>query len=66
MIEYTDLETPGLENLPVCGTPFKLSKTPGKVVKRAPRAGEHNKEIYQGLLGYSEKYMADLERDGVI
>ena len=66
MIEYTDMETPGLENLPVSGTPFKLSKTPGKVQKRAPRVGEHNQEIYQGLLGYSDAYMAELEKDGVI
>jgi len=66
MIGYTDLEEPGLEKMPVCATPFRLSKTPGKVEKRAPRVGEHNKEIYQDLLGYSEQRLADLEKRGVV
>jgi crotonobetainyl-CoA:carnitine CoA-transferase CaiB-like acyl-CoA transferase len=66
MIGYTDLEVEGLENMPVSGTPFRLSKTPGKIEHRAPRVGEHNKEIYQGLLGYSDQRLADLEQREVI
>jgi crotonobetainyl-CoA:carnitine CoA-transferase CaiB-like acyl-CoA transferase len=66
MIEYTDLEEPGLKEMPVCGIPFKLSKTPGKVERRAPRVGEHNKDIYQGLLGYSDERLALLKDRGAI
>jgi crotonobetainyl-CoA:carnitine CoA-transferase CaiB-like acyl-CoA transferase len=66
MIEFTDLEEPGLEEMPVCGIPFKLSKTPGKVEKRAPRVGEHNKDIYQDLLGYSAERLAILKDRGAI
>jgi crotonobetainyl-CoA:carnitine CoA-transferase CaiB-like acyl-CoA transferase len=66
MIEYTDLEEPGLEKMPVCGIPFKLSKTPGKVESRAPGVGEHNNEIYQDLLGYNELRMANLKKRKVI
>jgi len=66
MIEYTDLEKPGLEKVPVCGIPFKLSKTPGKIQKRAPRVGEHNREIYQDLLGYSDERMTELKTKGVL
>jgi crotonobetainyl-CoA:carnitine CoA-transferase CaiB-like acyl-CoA transferase len=66
MIECTDLEEPGLEEMPVCGIPFKLSKTPGKVERRAPRVGENNKEIYQGLLGYSDDRLALLKDRGAI
>ena len=66
MIEYTDLEHPGLEKVPVCATPFKLSKTPGTVEKRAPRVGEHNKEIYQDLLKYSDERMTELKKQDVI
>ena len=66
MIGYTDMEVEGLENMPVCGTPFKLSKTPGKIERRAPRVGEHNKEIYRGILGYGDQRIADLEARGVI
>ena len=66
MIGHTDLEVEGLENMPVSGTPFRLSKTPGKIEHRAPRVGEHNKKIYQGLLGYSDQRLADLEQREVI
>jgi len=66
MIEYTDLEEPGLENVPVCGIPIILSKTPGRVESRAPRVGEHNDEIYGDLLGYSKEKIAELKKEGAI
>ncbi|MBW2060974.1 MAG: CoA transferase [Deltaproteobacteria bacterium] len=66
MVEYTDLEVPGLERVPVCGIPIRLSKTPGRVERRAPRVGEHNEEIYGDLLGYSKEKIAELKEQGVI
>jgi len=66
MLEYKDLEEPGLERVPVCGIPVKLSKTPGRVVTRAPRVGEHNLGIYRDLLGYSQEKMDALTAEGVI
>jgi crotonobetainyl-CoA:carnitine CoA-transferase CaiB-like acyl-CoA transferase len=66
MLEYTDLEEPGLEHVPVCGIPVRLSKTPGRVQTRAPRVGEHNLIIYRDLLGYPEDKIAALEAEGVI
>ncbi len=66
MIEYTDLEEPGLEKVPVCGIPLRLSKTPGRVEKRAPRIGEHNKVIYHDLLGYSEEMIEKLKAENII
>ncbi len=66
MIEYTDMEEEGLEHLPVCGIPLRLSKTPGMVVTRAPRIGEHNKEVYSELLGYSDEKIAELVSKNVI
>ena len=32
----------------------------------APALGEHNEEVYEGLLGYTAREFADLERRGVI
>ena len=57
MLEYSDLEVPGMERIPIPGIQARLSKTPGKVVTRAPRVGEHNQEIYQELLGYQDDFM---------
>ncbi|MCP4752757.1 MAG: CoA transferase [Proteobacteria bacterium] len=66
MIEYVDMEEPGLEKLPVCGIPVVLSKTPGRVETRAPRVGEHNNEILSGILGYSQELIDELEKQGAI
>ena len=44
----------------------KLSATPGTVRSPAPELGEHNREVYGGLLGYSEARMAELHSAGII
>ncbi|MCK6370474.1 MAG: CoA transferase [Gammaproteobacteria bacterium] len=44
----------------------KLSLTPGSVRSPAPDLGQHNKEIYQGLLGFTDERMAQLGASGTI
>ena len=44
----------------------KMSGTPIEIGKRAPVTGEHNEEVFHGLLGYSEGEFAELKRSGVI
>jgi formyl-CoA transferase len=44
----------------------RLSETPGRVRHVGPRLGEHNKEIYQGLLGIDDDEMSSLTAAGVI
>jgi crotonobetainyl-CoA:carnitine CoA-transferase CaiB-like acyl-CoA transferase len=47
--------------------PFaRLSTTPIEYRRRPPRIGEHNREIYVGDLGLSEREFGDLARRGVI
>jgi formyl-CoA transferase len=43
-----------------------LSGTPGRVVSLGPELGQHNDEIYTGLLGLSQDETSTLARDGVI
>jgi crotonobetainyl-CoA:carnitine CoA-transferase CaiB-like acyl-CoA transferase len=43
-----------------------LSETPGRVKKFSLGLGEHNEEVYQGLLGMSPAELAALKNDGVI
>ncbi len=66
MVTYMDMETPGLDKLPVSNTPFKMTRTPPAVERRAPRPGEHNSEIYCGLLGYSEHQLAEFKKKGAV
>jgi crotonobetainyl-CoA:carnitine CoA-transferase CaiB-like acyl-CoA transferase len=48
------------------GSLFKLSGTPGNNNYPASGLGEHNREVYSGLLGYSEEEIKMLEETGVI
>jgi crotonobetainyl-CoA:carnitine CoA-transferase CaiB-like acyl-CoA transferase len=44
----------------------RLSHAPGRVYNPAPTIGEHNDEIYRGLLGLSDEEIASLAQSGVI
>lgn len=48
------------------GSLFKLSKTPGDVKLPAPFHGEHNLEVYSGMLGYTEQEIMNLANDGIV
>ncbi|MFQ5860098.1 MAG: CaiB/BaiF CoA transferase family protein [Dehalococcoidia bacterium] len=61
-----ELEQPGVGTVLAPGIPMKLSKTPGTVRRYAPRVGEDNQQVYQGLLGYDPQRMTQLQEEGVI
>ncbi len=44
----------------------KLSETPGKVRSAGPDLGEHNDDIYKGLLGFDDAKLADLMARGLV
>ncbi len=48
------------------GTPVKLSHSPLVVGGKIPKLGEHNKEVYQGELGFSAEEMGELSQQGII
>jgi CoA:oxalate CoA-transferase len=52
--------------LPMPGSIFKMSETPGDPLNPAPFLGEHNSEVYEGILGYSEERIAELMAKGII
>ena len=61
-----EVEHPKYENLKMQNVFPRLSATPGSVNWTGPALGQHNKEIYQGLLDYSDTDLERLEQDGII
>ena len=60
------VDDPDLGPVLMQGVVPRLSHTPGRVVSTGPRLGEHNDEVYRGLLGMSEQELEGLRRDGVV
>jgi benzylsuccinate CoA-transferase BbsE subunit len=64
---FRPLEHPELgETLCYAGAPYRLSKTPCQLRRRAPLIGEHNEAIYGGELGLSRAELAVLMAAGAI
>ena len=65
MVEAEIHDPPGKKMLVPGPTIIKYSKTP-TTAGPIPRYGEHNLEIYGGLLGLDEAQLADLVEEGII
>jgi CoA:oxalate CoA-transferase len=52
--------------LPIPGVPIHLSESPGGVRSPAPGVGQHNHDIYAGLLGYGPDRLAALSDAAII
>src|SRR5712664_676521 len=63
---FVELDHPTYGKLKTTGTPLKLSETPGRVRWLAPNPGEHNEEVFVGLLGHSRDDLARWRAEGVI
>lgn len=61
-----EVEDPEIGPVPMQNVAPKLSGTPGKVEHTGPALGEHNEEVYGGLLGLGEKERKKLEERGII
>jgi formyl-CoA transferase len=63
---FVEREHPMYGKLKVTGTPLKLSETPGRIDRLAPLPGEHNEDIFAGMLGHSKEELAKWRDEGVI
>ena len=63
---FVDIEHPGAGKLTYPGAPFKMSTAGYEVRRPAPLLGQHNGEVYCGLLGYTEHDLSIFRRQGVI
>jgi crotonobetainyl-CoA:carnitine CoA-transferase CaiB-like acyl-CoA transferase len=56
----------GSGNTLVTGLPIRMSATPTEIQRSFPAVGEHNEEIYCGLLGHSREDLTRLSEEGII
>lgn len=64
---YVDVEHPELgETITYMGAPYKMTETTWRISRRAPLIGEHNQEIYEEELGFSQQEMRLLKEARVI
>jgi crotonobetainyl-CoA:carnitine CoA-transferase CaiB-like acyl-CoA transferase len=57
---------PGADRpVPIIETPFRLSKTPGTIERRAPLLGEHTDEVLAEV-GYDAEQIAELRAQHVV
>ena len=61
----TTIEHPTRGSLEILGSPIRLGDSP-TTITRAPLLGEHNREVYEELLGLDAADLTGLARDGVI
>lgn len=63
---FVDMEHPQLGKLKNLGAPFKLPACPGGPTQAAPLLGQHNEEVYGGLLGLTAAELQALRTQGAI
>jgi len=63
---FVERDHPLYGRVKITGTPLKMSETPGRVRALAPMPGEHNEDVFVGMLGYSRDDLERWKADGVI
>ena len=63
---YSDIEHPALGSEPVFNLMWQLSRTPPRIQRHAPLLGEHNRDVFCGLLGMDETELSRLEEMQII
>ena len=61
---YSKLHHPMLGTWKFQNAPFELQKSPAEVVRPPPMIGQHNREVFEDLLGLSPQEIRDAYEDG--
>jgi crotonobetainyl-CoA:carnitine CoA-transferase CaiB-like acyl-CoA transferase len=63
---FVEIDHPVAGKLTYPGAPFKMQETPWSIRRPAPLLGEHNEDVYCGLLGLDRSDLPKLSGSGVI
>lgn len=63
---FAETTSNGVGNVSMPGAPYKASATPWELRRPAPALGQHNDEVFRGLLGCSDHEVLEFRRAGVV
>lgn len=63
---WREIEHPAAGKIKYPGAPFKLSGTPAAIERPAPLLGQHNEQVYCGMLGYTREQLVRMRQLGII
>lgn len=63
---FVEVEDPDVGKIQVTNSHIKMTETPTGFRSPAPGLGQHNKEVYGQLLGYSDDQICQMQEEGVI
>ncbi len=63
---FREITHPVAGTLRYPGELCKMTETPLQIERAAPLLGEHNREVYEGLLGLSAEELSQLQKEGII
>lgn len=63
---WVEMDHPAAGRIRVPGPPYRISGDPWRVDRPAPLLGQHNQDVYCGILGLLKSQLARLRRAGVV
>jgi crotonobetainyl-CoA:carnitine CoA-transferase CaiB-like acyl-CoA transferase len=63
---FVEVDHPNAGYVMQPGPPFRMAETPWHIRRCAPCLGQHNEEIYGGMLGLSREELMVLREQGVM
>ena len=63
---WARMQHPVMGEMTMPGRPLKMYRTPWRLSSPAPSIGEHNQEVYCGILGYSKEELDRLRQSGAV
>jgi formyl-CoA transferase len=63
---FVEIDHPQVGKIKVTNQAIKMSETNPSIQFRSPLLGEHNKDVYCGLFGFSEEELAKFKEDSII
>lgn len=63
---FFEMEHPTIGKIKVIGNPVKLHDTMPRIWNHSPELGEHNEEIYGGMLGKTNDQLVKYKEEGII